>query len=376
MRRDTESGYALLAVLVVMVLAATFALAVAGAVHSLQLVEAADADAGRASRLEATATGQVLRHLRWAPIQASGSSSGADAALQEQWTAEWQAALPTATSPWPRRRVRVAATAAKAHVAGAATVEMRVEDWAVGVSCEHDADVAARLTVSGSGLYVGGCLRGREEVSFGVGGAGLTADGRPVDGARGADCPVAAAHAGAGIFAGGAEVHDPPVAVYADDGDQHAGTPPLPAWVTGPSAEFLAAAQSEATPVGDALYDGSLHLDAIRAADPSEMVAGRGIVVTGLDEVTIEGMAAEDAGPLLVIVTGDAVIGQPGVPVLLRGGLVVCGRMRVRSEFRLDGTLHAGSLEVDAATAVTVPADWRDRPLPGAARPVVVEVAT
>ena len=187
---------------------------------------------------------------------------------------------------------------------------------------------------------------------------------------------AAAAHAGAGIFAGGAEVHDPPVAVYADDGDQHAGTPPLPAWVTGPSAEFLAAAQSEATPVGDALYDGSLHLDAIRAADPSEMVAGRCIVVTGLDEVTIEGMAAEDAGPLLVIVTGDAVIGQPGVPVLLRGGLVVCGRMRVRSEFRLDGTLHAGSLEVDAATAVTVPADWRDRPLPGAARPVVVEVAT
>ena len=365
MRRDTESGYALLAVLVVMVLAATFALAVAGAVHSLQLVEAADADAGRASRLEATATGQVLRHLRWAPIQASGSSSGADAALQEQWTCGASGAA-----------FEEADTAAKAHVAGAATVEMRVEDWAVGVSCEHDADVAARLTVSGSGLYVGGCLRGREEVSFGVGGAGLTADGRPVDGARGADCPVAAAHAGAGIFAGGAEVHDPPVAVYADDGDQHAGTPPLPAWVTGPSAEFLAAAQSEATPVGDALYDGSLHLDAIRAADPSEMVAGRCIVVTGLDEVTIEGMAAEDAGPLLVIVTGDAVIGQPGVPVLLRGGLVVCGRMRVRSEFRLDGTLHAGSLEVDAATAVTVPADWRDRPLPGAARPVVVEVAT
>ncbi len=359
-----------------MVLAASFALAVVGAVHALQLVQSADADADRARRLEQAATGQVLSRLRWAPLQASGSLTGSDPELREQWTAEWESALPTTTSPWPRRRVRTVATASAAHRVGAATVEMRVEDWAVGVSCEHDADVAARLTVSGSGLYVGGCLRGRDQVSFSPGDPGVTADGHAVDGARGADCPVASAHAGAGIFAGGVEIHDPLVAAYADDGDQHAGVVPQAAWVAGPSPEFLAAVQSEGTPAGDAFHDGSLHLDAVSAADPSEMVAGRCIVLPELDEVTIEGMAGEDSGPLLVIVPGDAAIGQPGAPVVLRGALVVCGRLRVRSEFRLDGTLHAGSLEVEAPVSVTVPGGWRDRPLPGAARPVVVELDT
>ena len=376
MRRDLQSGYALLAALVVMVLAATFALALIGAVHALQLVEGADADAGRASRLEAAATGEVLGQLRWAPLQASGSLAGSDAAMREQWTAEWESTPSPATSLWPRRRVRVAATASKAHRTGAATVEMRVEDWAVGVSCEHDADVRAPLAVAGSGLYVGGCVRGREELSFGAGDAGVTIDGRVVDGARGAECPVAAAHAGAGIFADGAEIHESPLAAYADDGDPHAGTAPLAGWVAGPSPEFLAAAESEGTPAGDALHDGSLHLDAIAAASSLQMSAGRCVVLAGRDEVTIEGVASEEAGPLLVIVAGDAVIGQPGTLVALRGGLVVCGRLRVRSEFQLDGTLHAGSLEVDAPVTVTVPATWRDRPLPGSADPAVVELDT
>jgi len=275
MRRDPQSGYALLGALVVMVLAATFALAVVGAVHALQLVESADADADRASRLETAAAGAVLGRLRWAPLQASGTLTGSDAALRERWTAEWETTPATATSPWPRRRVRITAAASTARRAGAVTVEMRVEDWADGVSCEHDADMAARLTVSGSGFYVGGCLRGREEVSFGAGDAGVTADGRPVDGARGEDCPVASVHSGAGIFAAGAEIHDPLVATYADDGDQHAGVACLAAWTAGPSAEFLASAESRGTSAGDAFHDGSLYLDAIGAADSSEMLAGR-----------------------------------------------------------------------------------------------------
>jgi hypothetical protein len=366
----------MLAALVVMALAATFALAVVGAVHALQLVGSADADARRASRLEAAAAGEVLARLRWAPRQASGSLSGSDAALREQWTAEWETASPASTSPWPRRRVRIAATASSARRAGLATVEMRVEDWAVGVSCERDADAGASFTVSGSGFYVGGCLRGREQVSFGAGDAGVTADGRPVDGARGDDCPVAAVHAAAGIFADGVEIHDPPAPGYADDGDRHAGAAPLAAWVAGPSPEFLAAAGAEGTPAGDALQDGSLHLDAIGPADASQMVTGRCIVVTGPDEVTIEGVASEDAGRLLLIVPGDAVVGQPGARVALRGGLVVCGHLRVRGDLTLYGSLHAGSLEVDAPVQVGVPLDWREGALPGAARPVVVELDT
>jgi hypothetical protein len=375
-RRDSTSGYALLAALVVMALASSFALAVVGAVHALQLVRSADADADRAGRLEEAATGQVLSRLRWAPLQASGSLSGSDAALREQWTADWETAPPTATSSWPRRRVRIVATASAARRVGVATVETHVEDWAVGVSCEHDAEVTARLAVSGSGLYVGGALRGRDQVAFGPGDVGVTADGRAVDGARGADCPVASVHAGAGIFAGGVEIHYPLVAAYADDGDQHGGVAPPAAWVAGPSPELLAAAHGEGTPAGEAFHDESLHLDAVSAADPSEMIAGRCVVLPEFDEVIIEGMAGEDSGPLLVIVPGDAVIGQPGAPVALRGALVVCGRLRVRSEFHLDGTLHAGSLEIEAPVSISVPGGWRDRPLPGAAKPVVVELDT
>jgi hypothetical protein len=374
--RDARSGYALLSVLVVMVLATTFALMVVGAVHALQLVESADADAGRASRLEAAAVREVLGRLRWAPQQASGVLTGMDTELREQWSAEWEISPPATTTPWPARRVRVAAAASTARRAGTATVEMRLEDWALGVSCEHDADIAAGFTISGSGLYVGGCLRGRDQVSFAAGDAGVSADGRPVDGARGADCPVAAAHAGAGIFAGGFEIHDSTAAAYADDGDPHAGAMPLDGWVAGPSPEFLAAAESEGTPAGAAFYDGSLHLDALGAADLSQMVTGRCLVLSGLDEVVVEGVAGQDAGPLLIIVTGDAVIGQPGAPVAFRGGLVVCGRLRVRSEFVLEGSLHAGSIEADASTSITLPGDWRSRPLPGAAKPVVTELAT
>jgi len=339
-------------------------------------VQSADADAARASRLAASAAGEVLGRLRWAPMRASGSLTGSDGALHGEWTAEWETDPPTATSSWPRRGVRIAATVSGAHRVSAATVEMRVEDWAVGVSCEHDAELAARFTVSGSGLYVGGCLRGRDLLSFSAGDVGVTVDSRPADGARGDDCPVAAAHAGAGIFAGGAEVHDPPVAAYADDGDPHAGAVPAAAWVAGPTPEVLVAAQSEGMSAGDALSDGSLHLDAISAAGPSELIAGRCLVLPGPDEVAIEGIAGQDAGPLLIIIMGDAVVGQPGAPVALRGALVVCGRLRVRSELRLEGTLHAGSLQIDAPVSINVPGDWRDRPLPGAARPVVVELDT
>jgi hypothetical protein len=376
MRRDLQSGYALLAVLVVMVLAATFAVAIVGAVHALLLVGAADEDAGRASLVDSAAVAEVLGRLRWEPQRLTGALTGVDAGMRGQWSAEWDVALPPAASSWPRRRVRVAAQASRSHRNVSATVEVRAEDWAIGVSCEHDADIAAPFTVTGSGLYLGGCLRGREHVVFGVGDAGVTADGRPLDGARGGQCPVAAAHACAGIFAGGAEIHDPPATAFTDDGDLHTGAAALAAWVTGPSPEMLAAAEGNGVPAGDALRDGSLHLDAIGPADPLQSIFGRCIVLPKLDEVTIEGVARESAGPLLILVSGDAIIGQPGEPVSLQGGLVVCGQLRVRSEFVLRGSLHAGSLAVDSPASVTVPGDWRDRPLPGAARPVVVELDT
>ena len=76
------------------------------------------------------------------------------------------------------------------------------------------------------------------------------------------------------------------------------------------------------------------------------------------------------------MVQGDAVVGQPGGSVSLRGALVVCGRLSVRGDFRLEGSLHAGSLETRSPVSITVEPDWRDRLLPGAVRPVVTERGT
>jgi hypothetical protein len=366
----------MLAALLVTVLAATFALAVVGAVHALQVVQAADAEAGRAAVLETETVAQVAGRLRWAPLQTTGSLSGVDAPRREQWTADWEGAPSVGDSSWPRRRLRVSAAAASARRTCLAMIELRAEEWAVGVSCEHDAEIDAPLSVAGSGLYVGGVLRGREQVTFLPGGSGTTPDGRPVDGARGDGTSVAAVHAGAGIFSVGAEIHEQDPAGFPDDGDQHAGVAAPASWVAGPNAELLAAAEGEGRSPGAAWSAGTLRLDALDPAGPTETIAGRCLVLPGGDEATIVGSAPADAGPLLVVVPGDAVVGQPGERVVLRGGLVVCGRLRVRGELVLDGSLHAGSLIVDASTSVTLSPDWRDRPLPGTARPVVVEVSS
>jgi hypothetical protein len=375
-RRASSSGYAVLAVLLLSVLAATFALAVVGAVHALQAVRAADAEAGRAAVLETEAVAQAAGRLRWAPPQTTGSLSGADASRRERWTADWEVAPPVGHSPWPRRRLRVSATASSARRTCSATIELRAEEWAVGVSCEHDAEIDEPLSVSGTGLYVGGVLRGREQVTFLPGGSGTTPDGRPVDGARGDGTSVAAVHAEAGIFSEGVEIHEQDPAEFRDDGDQHAGVAAPAAWVAGPTPELLAAAQGKGKSPGVAWSAGTLRLDAIGPADPTEAVAGRCLVLPAGDEATILGSAPADGGPLLVVVPGDAVVGQPGERVFLRGGLVVCGRLHVNGELVLEGSLHAGSLIVSADTSVTVPPDWRDRPLPGAAEPFVVELST
>jgi hypothetical protein len=366
----------MLSALVVMALAATFALAIAGAVHALQVVTAADADAGRVSRLEADALTEVLRHLRWAPAQPQGAASGGDPASGARWTAEWQTGPPVAGSPWARRDIRTVAVASRARRSSAATVESRVEDWAVGVSCARDAEMDAPLVVSGAGLYVGGSLRGREQVTFVPGPAGTTPDGRAVDGARGEGLLAAAVHAGAGIFSGGVETHDTAGVPFADDRDPHTGAPPPAAWTADPTPEFLAAARDEGEGPGDAFSGGVLQLAALGPADPDQAIAGRCLVLPAGDEVSIEGVAPTDAEPLLIVVPGDATVGRPGQLVVLRGGLLVCGRLHVRGQFVLTGSLHAGSLVVQAPTTVSWPAGWRDHPLPGAARPVVVEVGT
>ena len=73
-----------------------------------------------------------------------------------------------------------------------------------------------------------------------------------------------------------------------------------------------------------------------------------------------------------MIATGDAVLGSPGETLRLSGGIVVGGCLEVRGPVVIEGSLHAGSLRVQAPTAVLVASGWRATPLAGATVPTLV----
>ncbi len=362
----------MLAALLITVLSATFALILVAGVHSRQLVDRADASAWRAAALEGRALADVAQALRWRPSLVSASAAGEDDSAGGAWQVTWAPEPPTTTAEWPRVRARVATAAGRARWHEDVMLELRTEPWAMGVTCREDADVEQELAVFGSGVYVGGCLRGRENVHFGED-TGAVA-GLPADEVRGDVFTVAAVHAGPGVFARGAEIHDTPGPVeYPDDSDRHSGVEVSSSWLEAPSAEFLLAAESAATPLGSWFGDGRLRLDEVPPAAAADAAEGQCLVLPAVDEVVIEGSPSPAAGRLLVVVRGDAVVGQPGEAVELTGGLVVCGHLTVRGGLTLRGSLHTGSLRIAAETHVVVPPDWRECPLPGAARPTLAE---
>lgn len=371
-RAASADGYAMLAALVVMVLAATFALVVVGAVHGLQVVEGADASGWRSGAAEARALAEVTRALRWHAALAGGSASGGERGTD--WAGSWEPALPVAGQVWPRELVQVRTSSGSATSRDDAVLELRAEPWAMGVTCSGDAEIHAPLTVSGSGVYLGGCLRGRENVSFEDAAGSGSAAAMALDRVRGETYASAAVHGGAAIFAVGVEVHDPTATgQFPGDTDEHAGLAVDPAWVKGPSAEFLLAAQAEATPPGPALVDGLLRLDQLSPASGQAAVGGLCILLPGLDSIAIEGTPSPGAGRVLLVVQGDAVLGRPGVTTALSGGLIVCGHLEIRGPLELEGMLHAGSLDVEAPARVVVAADWRASPLAGATMPTLAE---
>ena len=364
----------MLAALLVMVLAAIFALVVVGAVHSLQVVERSDAAGWRAESLAEDAVSAVTGALRWHPGVVSGTTEGGDADARQAWSATWAPALPVAGEVWPRLEVRVTSAAGSARRDDRLTMELRAEPWAMGVTCRGDVEIEAPLVVAGSGVYVGGCLRGREYVSFAQDGGPVTTAGDPADCVRGEVHPPAAVHGGAGIFATGAEIHESSLSeLYPLDTDDHAGSPVREQWLAPPSAEVLAAAEAAATPAGLALSGTRLRLDEIAAPAGADAAGGTCIVLPAVDEVTIEGTAPAESGRLLIVIRGDAILGEPGETVAFSGGLVVRGHLLVRGGLLLDGSLHAGSLTIAAPSRVSVAPDWRRRPVAGACRPTVVE---
>ena len=358
----------MLAALLVVVLAATFALVVVGAVRAVQSVEGADAAAWRATAAEGPALAAVARSLRWRPAALGGTAEGTDPEAEGSWRATWTPEPAVAGVAWPRVAAQVVTSAGRAHRHDELVLELRSEAWAMGVTCAGDADVAAPLTVCGSGVYLGGCLTGRENVTF-VPEAGF---GVPGDAVRGDIFPVAAVHGGAGIFARGVEIHDATgLGEYQDDSDRHAGVPVPETWLAGPSVEFLLAASVESEAPGPALSEGVLRLDRLSAAGGAEPTGSRCLLLPRMDEVTVEG-SPPAPGRLLVIATGDVVLGRPGETLRLSGGLVVGGCLEVRGPVIIEGSVHAASLRVEAPTDIRVASAWRLAPLAGAAAPTLV----
>ena len=373
-RRWSSDGYAMLAALLIMVLAATFALVVFGAVGSLQAVERSDAAGWRAEVVAGRAVAAATGALRWQPGAGSGVLEGQDPSARESWRASWAPAPRVVGDAWPRLRVDVLGASGGARRADELTMELRAEPWASGVTCREDAEIQAPLEVAGSGVYVGGCLRGRENVEFVAGPSSVTPAGDPADGVRGDGFPAAAVHGGPGIFAGGIEIHEQAGdGLYTFDTDDDVGEAVPAPWLAPPSAEFLAAATAMAATPGDALVGARLSLDQIQVPAGGDAAGGSFVLLPAMDEVTIVGSTPTGAGRLLLIVRGDAVVGEPGETVAFSGGLVVCGHLRVRGSLVLDGSLHAGSMEIDAPTRVRVAPGWRQRPLAGAAIPNVIE---
>jgi hypothetical protein len=369
--RSRSGGYAILTALLVTVLAASFALVVVGVVCALQSVEGSDAAGWRATAAEPWALAAVTRSLRWWPSETSGTAEGGDPRTGGSWRVSWSPDASAVGEGWPRVTALLTTEAGRARRREDVVFDLRSEPWATGVTCVADADVAAPLAVCGSGFYLGGCLRGRENVTFVANGSATSA---AVDVVRGDTFPVAAVHGGAGIFARGDEIHDSTSGPdeFPDDSDRHDGTAVPAAWLVGPTAEFLLAAGAQATSPGPALSAGVLRLDELPPALGPALVGGRCILVPMMDEVTILGSPPPRAGRLLVIVTGDAALGSPGETLTLSGGLVVEGRLDVRGPVVIAGTLHAGSLSVHAPTSVVVASTWRESPLAGAVLPTIV----
>ena len=127
----------MLAVLLIMVLAATFALVVVGAVHSLQVVEGADAAGWRADAAErAERSPPATRALRWRPSATTGTEAGGDRRqLASHGGSRGLPAPPSraglASHRGTGRHVRGTCAAAGDDL----LLELRTEPWAMGVTC-------------------------------------------------------------------------------------------------------------------------------------------------------------------------------------------------------------------------------------------------
>src|SRR5674476_1053492 len=196
----------------------------------------------------------------------------------------------------------------------------------------------APLRVTGSGLYCGGCLRGREWLELGS----LDA----ADGVHGDVWPQAGLHALGGVWSAGEEIHAGPEAgaEYPYDTDMHTGDNEVSRFVAPPEASLLIALRDAAVAPGAALHDGVLDLARLPLSRPLGSGAGSGedgyvVVATAAEgaELRLVGARPPGACPIVLVVQGAAALGEPGVPTAFGGALLVLGSLRVCGPSALSG---------------------------------------
>ena len=381
----------MLGALLIAVLAALFAaLALTAALASTE-VAAADGSHLRARAAAQAGLDEAVHLLQWRVVTGSGvldvkaPSAGEDAItmdvqLQARSGADY--GHPELTDPVVR--LSTTAEVGRARASAGRVVALVPGALPLGLSVSEDLDAQAELSVEGSGVYVGGCVRGRPLISFEAG------SGVPlVPGADGVPCPPDLAHGelwqAAGVHAGAAIVDG----ALPNDTDAEVQAPDVSGLVALPNAAWLAAAQAHALDPGAALSVDVLHLDQLPPSFPTgepgaAEAAGRAapaegylVVVdaTGIDGgLVVVGSRDQLAVPLTLVVIGDAVLGDSSLAggeqaVAFRGALVVTGALEVAGPASLTGHLACRRLLVRAPLSVAVPPDWRLHPPLGSAEP-------
>ena len=380
---SSQRGYALLAALLVTALAAVFAAAAVAAVSARQSIVGADVASARAQAGVKQALARVCLELRRHPAALNGAlSSAATTAGDEAWQASWVAADAGAGTVWPAVVVGAEATRGAARRRLSATVQLRAEPVPQGLVTGGDVELQAPLRVTGSGLYCGGCLRGREWLELGnLDPAGATPP--PADGVHSDVWPQAGVHALGGEWAAGEEIHAVPGAngQWPFDTDMHTGDNDVSRFVAAPDASFLVALRDAAIAPGAALQNGVLDLTQLPLSRPSSLGGGPGddgyVVVAPAaagSDLRLVGARPPGACPVVVVVQGAAALGEPGVPTAFDGALLVLGSLRVCGPAVLGGHLFARDLLVSAPLSLELAGDWRLRQLAGLASPVVVSL--
>ncbi len=374
----SQRGYALLAALVVTALAAVFAAAAVAAVSARQSIAGADVANVRAQAAARQALGRVCLELRRHPAAISGVlSSSADPADETSWQANWDAADLGASPSWAAVAVRVRGSCGAARRTLRAVLQLRAEPVPQGLVTAADVELRAPLLLSGSGLYCGGCVRGREWLEFG----GRTMPA--ADGVHGDLWPLAGVHALGGVWAVGEEIHAGPQAgwEYPHDTDMDTGHNEVTHFVAPPDSSIVVALRDVAVAPGEALQDGILDLARLPLSRPPGAGAGPGndgyVVVVTPDrdaEVLIVGTRPLGACPVVLVVQGGAALGEPSATTAFDGSLLVLGSLHVRGPSILRGHLFARELLVSDSLSLELEGDWRTRLLAGMVSPVLISL--